>query len=61
MSKFWHNFPEISKDFQINFGQGDTPIKKISIYDSQILIKNELANPNMSFKDRGVSYARRKQ
>lgn len=56
MNKFWHNFPEISKNFQIDFGQGATPVLTTTVQDKTITIKDETKNPNGSFKDRGVSY-----
>lgn len=56
MSKFWHNFPEITKEYRIDFGQGDTPLLNISDNNSQLFVKNETKNPNGSFKDRGLAY-----
>lgn len=56
MDKFWHNFPEISKEFQIHCEQGDTPVLFKTIEGVNVTIKDETINPNGSFKDRGVSY-----
>ncbi len=56
MDKFWHNFPEISKEFRIDIGQGSTKTLSRVVGGYEILIKDETKNQNGSFKDRGLSY-----
>lgn len=56
MSKFWSHFTNISEDYQIEFGQGNTPLIDITNKDSGLFIKDETQNPNGSFKDRGLAY-----
>lgn len=56
MSKFWHNFPEITKEYQLDFGQGGTPLHTLSFDNHNFAVKDETKNPTGSFKDRGLSY-----
>lgn len=60
MNGIWKNKKyfdfEISKDFQLTLGEGDTPLEEIEINGSKILIKREDLNPSKSFKDRTLAY-----
>lgn len=56
MNTFWHNYSEIRKEYQIEFGQGNTPTHRVSNDDYTAIIKDETRNPTGSFKDRGLSY-----
>ena len=56
MSKFWEYFNDIKSPFQLEIGQGNTPLTFQNISGVTVAIKNEYANPNQSFKDRGLAY-----
>lgn len=56
MNAFWDNYPEIRKEYQIEFGQGNTPTLIVSSGNYTAIIKDETRNPTGSFKDRGLSY-----
>ena len=58
--------PSIKPDFQLDLGQGDTPLQEITetinsipeinLGQNKIFLKREDLNPNGSFKDRALAY-----
>ena len=55
------NSPELAKfnvipDIKLTLGEGETPSSEFIFDGTKVIIKNEMDNPNGSFKDRSLAY-----
>jgi|LakMenEpi03Aug12_release.lakeMendotaPanAssembly.Ray.scaffolds.fasta_scaffold25117_8 threonine synthase len=57
LSRFWSRLPLVNPDARISLGEGDTPLIKVDLGHPNLWLKNEMANPTGSHKDRQLSIA----
>jgi threonine synthase len=57
ISRFWSRLPLVNPDTRISLGEGSTPLLKVDLGHQNIWLKNEMANPTGSHKDRQISLA----
>ena len=57
LSRFWSRLPLVNPDARISLGEGDTPLVKVDLGHPNLWLKNEMANPTGSHKDRQLSIA----
>ena len=57
ISRFWSRLPLVNPDTRITLGEGSTPLLKVDLGHDNIWLKNEMANPTGSHKDRQISLA----
>ena len=57
ISRFWSRLPLVNPDTRITLGEGGTPLLKVDLGHENIWLKNEMANPTGSHKDRQISLA----
>jgi len=58
MNEIWsyNSMQNVPQSFRLTLNEGNTPIRKIDINGLAVMIKDENANPNGSFKDRSLAY-----